>query len=240
MMLRMDSVTKLNVDLIKRYRDGVFSSNIAWKNKPMNKLNILGEIARFRLNSQSDIALDKLESWVDKNNIDMMNWPHGQTARALLYIDRGMIASAVNIVKKTMKEHPRHPHLRRLAIYLAYQGEMELPSIEPTGLVWADTKGGEWKKLWSGLHNVVPCPELDSATLKEHAWQANAWVVRKEMEELQNSKKAWRKLNWSEQPFANHLILTGIITSVGSLPVDLGLPGWLNFKAIDKAELLDL
>jgi len=36
------------------------------------------------------------------------------------------------------------------------------------------------------------------------------------------------------------LILTGLITTVGGIPVDLGLPGTLNFKAIEKADLLDL
>jgi len=34
--------------------------------------------------------------------------------------------------------------------------------------------------------------------------------------------------------------LTGLVTTVGGIPVDLGLPGNLNFKAIEKSELLDL
>ena len=108
--------------MLKRFRDGVPASDISWKYKPATKLHILGDIARFRLWSQPEIALDKLEAWVKKNNIDMEEWPHGQTARALLYIDRGMKASAINIVEKTMKKHPSHPHLRRLAIYLASKG----------------------------------------------------------------------------------------------------------------------
>ena len=34
--------------------------------------------------------------------------------------------------------------------------------------------------------------------------------------------------------------LTGIIVTIGGMPVDLGLPGHLNLAAINKAGLLDL
>ena len=240
MMLRMDSVTKFNVGLLKRYKDGVPVTSQDWKFKPVQKLQVLGEIARFRIWNQSDIALDKLESWADRNKVDMTKWPHGQTARALLYIDRGMLATATKIVQETMKEHPRHPHLRRLAIYLSYQGKMDLPAPEPTGLIWADSIGGEWGKMWPSAHNVVPAPEINTNPLKSHAWSANAWSIRKELESINTSERALRKMDWPAQPFANHLILTGLVTTVGGIPVDLGLPGWINFKAIEKAELLDL
>ncbi len=240
MMLRMDSVTKFNVGLLKRYKDGVPVTSQEWKFKPVQKLQVLGEIARFRIWNQSDIALDKLESWADRNKVDMTKWPHGQTARALLYIDRGMVATATKIVQETMNEHPRHPHLRRLAIYLSYQGKMDLPAPEPTGLIWADSIGGEWGKMWPSAHNVVPAPEINTNPLKSHAWSANAWSIRKELESINMSERALRKMDWPAQPFANHLILTGLVTTVGGIPVDLGLPGWINFKAIEKAELLDL
>ena len=36
------------------------------------------------------LHLTNSEAWAKKNDIDMEDWPHGQTARALLYIDRGM------------------------------------------------------------------------------------------------------------------------------------------------------
>ena len=240
MMLRMDSVTKMNVSLLKRYKDGVPVTSQEWKYKPVDKLHILGEIARFRIWNQSDIALDKLEAWVDRNDVDLTKWPHGQTARALLYIDRGMIATATKIVKQTMKDHPRHPHLRRLAIYLAYQGKMDVPVSEPTGLIWADTKSNDWTKIWPSYHNVVPAPEIESNLLKTHAWTANAWSIRKELDSIDIKERAVKKLTWPRQPFANHLILTGLVTTVGGIPVDLGFPGTLNFKAIEKSELLDL
>ena len=210
------------------------------KYKPSTKLHILGDIARFRLWSQPEIALDKLEAWVKKNEIDMDEWPHGQTARALLYLDRGMKASAINIVEKAMKKHPRHPHLRRLAIHLATRGEMELPESEKTGLIWADTMDGDWERNWKNSHNVVAAPDNSDNSMKIHSWNANAWLTRRETTAKNLGKKGWKKANWSNPPFANYLIMTGIITTVGGVPIDLGMPGWIDFKACEKAGLFDL
>ncbi|RJU87895.1 MAG: hypothetical protein DWC02_02485 [Candidatus Poseidoniales archaeon] len=241
LMLRLDPVTKGNIDLIERYLDGEPGTSKAWKNKSASKLHILGDIARYRLWSQSNIALDKLEAWVKKNDVDLKKWPHGQTARALLYLDRGMNASAVNIVEKTIKDHPRHPHLRRLAIYLAEKGEMKMPESEPTGLVWADTMAGKWEENWVKFHNVVVPPEITTNQLKTHSWNGNSWTARKEMTtKLIRGKNGWKSAEWSESPLANHLIMTGIIVTVGGVPVDLGFPGWINFDACRKANLFDL
>lgn len=241
LMLRLDPVTKGNIDLIERYLDGEPGTSKAWKNKSASKLHILGDIARYRLWSQSNIALDKLEAWVKKNDVDLKKWPHGQTARALLYLDRGMNASAVNIVEKTIKDHPRHPHLRRLAIYLAEKGEMKMPESEPTGLVWADTMAGKWEENWVKFHNVVAPPEITTNQLKTHSWNGNSWTARKEMTtKLISGKNGWKSAEWSESPLANHLIMTGIIVTVGGVPVDLGFPGWINFDACRKANLFDL
>jgi len=240
MMLRLDPITKQNIDLIERYSEGVPAGKIPWKYKPASKLHILGEIARYRLWSQSDIALDKLESWAKKNDIDMFEWPHGQTARALLYLDRGMKASALNIVEKTMKIHPRHPHLRRLAIHLATQGKMNMPELEKTGLIWADTMDGKWEEKWPQSHNVVAPPVINVAAMKLHSWNANAWTARKDMDSLVSGRNSWKKLDWSNTPLANHLIMTGLIATVSGVPIDLGMPGWINIKACRKAKLLDL
>ena len=239
-LLRLDGLTKRNIDLLMRFKDGVPGSNISWKYKPSTKLHILGDIARFRLWSQPEIALDKLEAWVKKNEIDMDEWPHGQTARALLYLDRGMKASAINIVEKAMKKHPRHPHLRRLAIHLATRGEMELPEPEKTGLIWADTMDGDWERNWKNSHNVVAAPDNSDNSMKMHSWNANAWLTRRETTAKNLGKKGWKKANWSNPPFANYLIMTGIITTVGGVPIDLGMPGWIDFKACEKAGLFDL
>ena len=169
-----------------------------------------------------------------------MTWPHGQTARALLYLDRGMVASAVNIVKKTMELHPRHPHLRRLAIHLAFQGEMEMPIPEVTGLIWADTMDGDWEINWSTSHNVVAAPSITTNGMKKHSWNANSWVVRKGLTTVRTGKNDWKKIEWTNSPLANHLIMTGLVTTVGGVPIDLGFPGWINLKQCEKAKLLDL
>ncbi|MBJ63663.1 MAG: hypothetical protein CMB55_02550 [Euryarchaeota archaeon] len=239
-LLRLDSLTKRNIDLLKRYKDGIPASDIPWKYNPPTKLHILGDIARFRIWSQPEIALDKLEAWVKRNGIDMDEWPHGQTARALLYMDRGMKASAINIVEKAMKKHPRHPHLRRLAIHFAVGGEMEMPATEKTGLIWADSMEGDLEKNWENSHNVVSSPDNTSKPMKIHSWNANAWVARRETTFKNLGKKGWKKAVWSTQPYANYLIMTGIITTVGGVPIDLGLPGWIDFKACEKAKLFDL
>jgi len=241
LMLRLDPITKANIELIERYLEGVPAGRIPWKNKPASKLQILGDIAIYRLWGQSDIALDKLEAWVKKNEVDLEKWPHGQTARALLYLDRGMVASAVNIVEKTMKIHPRHPHLRRLAIHLAEKGEMKLPASEPTGLIWADTMTGKWEENWVKFHNVAPTPVTNTSQMKSHSWNANSWTVRKEMStKLVAGKTGWKSLEWPTTPLLNHLILTGLVVTVGGVPVDLGFPGWIKSGACKKANLLDL
>ena len=41
-LLRLDSITKRNIDLLKRYQEGAPGSNIAWKYKPASKLYVLG------------------------------------------------------------------------------------------------------------------------------------------------------------------------------------------------------
>ena len=239
-LLRLDAVTKRNIDLLKRFKDGIPGSNIAWKYKPATKLHILGDIARFRLWSQPEIALDKLEAWVKKNEIDMDNWPHGQTARALLYLDRGMKASAINIVEKAMKKHPRHPHLRRLAIHFAVRGELDMPEVEKTGLVWADSMSGDTENNWRNSHNVIASPDNSNNSMKIHSWNANAWLTRRETTAKNLGKKGWKKAVWKTPPFANYLIMTGIIATVGGVPIDLGMPGWIDFEACEKAKLLEL
>ena len=76
--------------------------------------------------------------------------------------------------------------------------------------------------------------------MKIHSWNANPWLTRRETAAKNLGKKGWKKAVWSPPPFANYLIMTGIITTVGGVPVDLGMPGWINFKACEKAGLFDL
>ena len=239
-LLSIDPLTRKNIDLIKRYMEGSPASGKAWSDNPEGRLMLLGDLARFRLWGQSQIGLDRFEAWVAKKEVDLTSWPLGQVARALLYLDRNMIASAVDIVEKTVKDHPRHPHLRRLAINLANRGEMEMPGPENTGLVWADLMPGDWQTNWLSTHNLAVAPDLSSAKMREHAWNANAWTVRRNMEKVFRGKKGWKKLEWQNPPMANHLLLSGLVITISGTPIDLGLPGWIDFKACEKFGLLDL
>ena len=239
-ILSVDPVTKKNINLIRRYLEGAPASSSDWSDDPVGRYHLLGDIARFRAEGQSQIALDRFEAWIAKKDVDLDSWPHGIVARALLYLDRNMIASAVNLVEKAMKDHPRHPHLRRIAINLANRGEIEMPGSEPTGLIWADLMSGDWQKNWIATHNLAVAPDLSNSVMREHAWNANSWAVRSNMKVIKNRKKSWKKLDWQNPPMANHLLMTGLVITISGTPIDLGFPGWIDIEACEKAGLLDL
>ena len=108
----MDSLTKRNIDLLKRYkvfkRQGAISLEIQASH---TALHIVLEILQ-----DSDFGHNLKWLWMklarglgEKENVDMEECGHLViTARALLYLDRVLKASAINIVEKTMKKHPRH------------------------------------------------------------------------------------------------------------------------------------
>jgi hypothetical protein len=239
--LKLDPITKRNIDLLRRYKEGAPASDLVWINDPPGRMQILSDIARFRIWNQSEIALDRIELWVKKENIDLSKWPQGQVARALLYLDRGMAASAIDIIRQAIKKHPRHPNLRRMAIWFARKGEkISLPENERTGLIWADTMAGEWEINWLATHNVAVAPTLEHQKLKQHAWNANAWACRRENTDLLKGRKDWKQFEWQIQPVANHLLLAGLVTTIGGAPIDLGLPGWIDINQCEQANLLDL
>jgi hypothetical protein len=237
-ILLVDPVTRRNIDLIKRYRDNESEPKIKWLDDSTGRLLVLGDLARMRSAGKGQLALEKFEQWIIKNDVDIETWPHGQTARAILYLDSKKMAEAVEIVKKTMDKYPRHPHLRRLAIQLAEKKEISMPAVEKTGLIWADTMIGEWEHNWVESHNVVPPPQIETALMKHHAWNANSWVVRGRMDKLVSGKKAWKKLDWVNPPLLNQLITTGLIITAGGMPIDLGFPGWIDIEACEKANLI--
>jgi hypothetical protein len=97
---------------------------------------------------------------------------------------------------------------------------------------------GEWEHNWVESHNVVPPPQIETALMKHHAWNANSWVVRGRMDKLVSGKRAWKKLDWVNPPLLNQLITTGLIITAGGMPIDLGFPGWIDIKACEKANLI--
>ena len=76
--------------------------------------------------------------------------------------------------------------------------------------------------------------------MKKHSWNANSWVVRKDLAKVSHGRNDWKKFEWANSPLANHLIMTGLVATVGGVPIDLGFPGWINLKACEKAKLLEL
>ena len=48
------------------------------------------------------------------------------------------------------------------------------------------------------------------------------------------------KVDPSTFPVGLHLHLTGIIVTVGGMPVDLGFPGGMDFQSIKAKGLIDL
>jgi hypothetical protein len=84
--------------------------------------------------------------------------------------------------------------------------------------------------------------------LQKHAWGANAWIAHSSEDTLDKAKSkgnnGWKILSKYKDeknlPPCLFTHLTGIIVTIGGMPVDLGLPGQLNLKAIRNAGLLDL
>ena len=64
-MLMVDPLTRRNIDLIKRYWDGKPSGDLVWRNDGPGRLHIIGEIGRLRLFGKSELALNKLEAWIN-------------------------------------------------------------------------------------------------------------------------------------------------------------------------------
>ena len=83
-MLMVDPLTRQNIDLIKRYWDGKPSGDLVWRNDGPGRLHIIGEIGRLRLFGKSELALNKLEAWI--NAFEVSRWAHGQIARLFVHV----------------------------------------------------------------------------------------------------------------------------------------------------------
>ena len=237
-ILMVDPLTRRNIDLIKRYKENEPVPRMKWLDNSTGRLLVLGDLARMRSAGKGQLALDKFKDWIEKSDVKIDSWPHGQTAMALLLLDCKKMDEAVELVKAVMEKYPRHPHLRRLAIQLNKMNKMDMPAEESTGLIWADTMVGQWDKNWVESHNVVPPPQIETSQMRQHAWNANSWVVRDGMKEIVSGKKSWKRLDWVNPPLLNQLITTGIVISAGGMPIDLGFPGWIDIESCEKAYLL--
>jgi len=245
-LLTMDPLTKRNIDLIKRFEENVSVSSLKMRDTPSDRMILLGDAARLRLEGRSGEALNLIERFIKKNNIQ--KWTHGDVVRSLLHLDEGRVNTATNIAEKLGENRSRHPHLRSLLRHLESIGETISASSEPTGIEWLIDSGLDWVQAWPYRHTVAPAPALVTKELQKHAWSANAWVAHSVESTLEmaisKGKNGWKVLSKykdeRELPSCLFTHLTGVIVTIGGMPVDLGLPGQLNLKAINNAGLLDL
>ena len=245
-ILSLDPLTKRNIDLINRFEQNTAVTTLNYRDTPEDKLLILGDAARLRLEGRSGEALNIIERFIKK--YDIKKWPHGDVVRSLLHLDEGRINTATNIAESLGKDRSRHPHLRSLLRYLESVGETISASSEPTGIEWLIDSGLDWVQAWPHRHTVAPAPALVTKDLQKHAWKANGWIAHSVEDTLDKAKAkgstGWKLLSEhkDERDFPPCIFthLTGIIVTIGGMPVDLGLPGDLNLEAIRNAGLLEL
>ncbi len=237
-MLKVDPLTRRNIELIERWESGEAIGKYPWRNDGPGRLIILGDIARMRIYGDSEKALYKLMAWMNTSGIE--RWTHGHIARALCHYDLGEEKIAKEIIVECAEHSFRHPHLRWLIRYFGMEDELKLPETETTGLCWFDETSEEWRSMWSNTHTVKPAPDNTTSQLQHHTWDANAWVIRAEIDQPKPSRKYWKSLDWQKEvPLGTHLLLSGLITTIGNMPVDIGFPGWIDVSACRKAGLLD-
>ena len=236
---------KRNIDLVKRFKQGTATSEMTYRNDPADRLILLGDIARMRLSGNYETALNMLERYMKDNSLE--NWIHGNVVCALLHLDEGRILTATNIAKTLAKTKSRHPHLRSLLRHLESIGHTVSASSEPTGIEWLRDSGLDWVNAWPYRHTVAPAPALVTKELQKHAWQANGWIAFGDNEAFSSAKKkagsGWKlltdKKSESDFPPCLYTHITGVVVTIGGMPVDLGLPGEIDLTAIENAGLLD-
>ena len=90
-------------------------------------------------------------------------------------------------------------------------------------------------------HNATVPPVLDKEVLKVHAMNANAWVWLLSSDEWAKvgRKNGHRNLP-DNLPIGLYTHLTGLVVTIGGMPVDLGLPASFDHQTATKANVLDL
>jgi hypothetical protein len=198
-----------------------------------------------RLSQDSEDALDLLERFIKKNGIE--TWVHGDVVRCLLHLDAGRMNTAVAMAERLAEQHGRHPHLRALVGYLARSGLTSPAPSELTDMEWATESGLNIDAVWPRKHVVSPPPSFKKKSQRQHAWSANAWIAHGPANELtiasKKGTKGWKMLAKVDQenlPPCLYLHLSGIIVTLGGMPVDLGFPGGIDMKTIHSKGLIDL
>ena len=176
----------------------------------------------------------------------------GDVARSLLYLDRGMKMTAIRIMNEIIKVAPHHPAVRELQ-RLANQIRIidDYPdTMNRTEFDWIspDVSRDSWVGIWFARYTVMPLPIHDlDPRLELRYWDANGWALAGEIKEsgahpAGMTLRKWRRSNSlpKNQPLGNYLILKGLATTIGGMPVDIGMPTELDPEAAKTIDLLNL
>ena len=237
-VLSIDPLMRRNIDLLERTAKGNPRGNTKYRNKPADRLMLLGDCARMRLEDRSEEALSMLESFMKKHEDDAKlptsTWSQGKVVVALLHLDANRPNTAVRIGRELRMKEPRHPHVRSLIRILNELGLLDAMATEPTKMTMLVDSEGDWMRDWPILHTVHVSPRLGSTAARKHAGKANVWIVHSKEQSVSkfyNRTNLWKKIPYTgenQPPHGIYLHLYGIITTIAGMPVDLGLPSGIN------------
>ena len=247
-VLGVDPLMRRNIDLLKRTSEGEPRANTTYRNKPADRLMLLGDCARMRLSGRSEEALSMLESFMKKHEehakLPTTTWSQGRVVAALLHLDANRPNTAVRIARELRRSEPRHPHVRSLTRILNELGLLDAMATEPTKMTMLIDSAGDWMREWPILHTVHISPRLGSTQARKHAGRANAWIVHSKEQSVSKywmKSSLWKKIPYNGEqrpPHGLYLHLYGVITTIAGMPVDLGLPSGINYNDLMLRDLV--
>jgi len=247
-VLGVDPLMRRNIDLLNRTANGEPRTNTTYRNKPADRLMLLGDCARMRLSGRSEEALSMLEAFMKKHEehaeLPTSTWSQGRVVAALLHLDADRPNTAVRIARELRKQEPRHPHVRSLVRILNELGLLDAMATEPTKMTMLIDSAGDWMREWPILHTVHISPRLGSTQARKHAGRANAWIVHSKDQSVSKywmKSNLWKKIPYNgehEPPHGLYLHLYGVITTIAGMPVDLGLPSGINHNDLVQRNLV--
>ena len=247
-VLSIDPITRRNIDLIRRTAEGKPQSSTKYRNKPADRLMLLGDCARMRLDGRSEEALSMLEGFMKQHeghdDLPTSTWTQGRVVTALLHLDANRPNTAVRIGRDLRVKEPRHPHVRSLIRILNELGLLDAMATEPTKMTMLIDSEGDWMREWPILHTVHISPRLGSTQSRRHAGRANAWIVHSQDQSVSkyfSKSNLWKKIPYNgehQAPLGLYLHLYGVITTIAGMPVDLGLPSGINIDDLIRRKLV--
>ena len=210
-VLSIDPITRRNIDLIRRTAEGKPQSSTKYRNKPADRLMLLGDCARMRLDGRSEEALSMLEGFMKQHeghdDLPTSTWTQGRVVTALLHLDANRPNTAVRIGRELRVKEPRHPHVRSLIRILNELGLLDAMATEPTKMTMLIDSEGDWMREWPILHTVHISPRLGSTQSRKHAGRANAWIVHSQDQSVSkyfSKSNLWKKIPYNGEHQAPH------------------------------------